>query len=163
MDPFTIALIGSTALSAYGQLKESSANQDAMIDEASFYAQQAVFAEFIADRDASLVAKKGAKVRAQQKLTSAANGIDLTGSTLSFIDETYAQQLEEIDAIHVQGDFNYMMTQAKKQSALSGIEAEQKALPFNLAGTVLGGTATYAQVSKSPKSPKAPKSPSGVK
>ena len=144
MDPFTIALIGSTALTAYGQIVETGAQQDALAAEAEFYAQQAAYAKFVADRDANLVAKKGAKVRAQQKLVTASNGIDLSGSTLSFIDETYAQELEEINAIQVQGDFNYMMAKSKQQSAISGSESAQTAMLFNIANTgIEGGTKAY--------------------
>ena len=136
-----VAYAGSAALSAIGQVMQGRAAKEAADAEFQFFQKQASFAQLVTERESEVFQKKVQRTLSRQKLVTAANGVDLSGSSLEFLDQTYADALGELEAIKAQGRFNVEMAQAKGQQALNrGLQAKISST-FGAISSIAGGAA----------------------
>ena len=113
------------ALSVIGLVMEGRAAKQQAEDEFEFFNKQASFARLVTEREQEVFQKKVDRTISRQKLVTAANGVDLQGSSLEFLDRTYADALGELEAIKAQGRFNVMLAESKAEHALQrGLQAK---------------------------------------
>ena len=147
-------IVASTALGIIGSKMEGDAAEAAAAQEAEFFRQQAAFAQIVAEREAATFKRKADRVLAEQKLVTQANGIDMSQSSLGFLDDTYLEAQKQLSDIKIQGEFNKQLQLAKAESALEQGRAAKTQAKFNMLSSVLGGATDLTRAGAFKSSPK---------
>ena len=143
MDPYTAFLIGSTAVSVYGQIKAGSDEAKAAQANAAFYKKQAEYNAMIAKREEDNFKRELAGVQADTVVGAASSGIALTGSILSAMADNMTVGAAEIDDIRLRGRMQVEQSQfAAERSIAEGKAARIKAFA-GTTQTILGAGADY--------------------
>ena len=140
-----VAVVGGTALQAYGQYKASRARERAARAQAEAKKQQAFE---ILDRfevNAGLLRRRGEQVKARQVLATVASGVEISDTTtLVALEDTNRKISEQIAFERREAEFKaeQLFRGADIDTQLAG--DIRKARPFELAGTFLQGARAFA-------------------
>lgn len=103
MDPLTIFVAG-TALSMFGQYQANMAQAQAERENAAWLDQQAEYAEIANQREQSIFIRESNQFLGAQFDAISTSGVDLAGSALDTIDESYNLVARELEAIQLSGE-----------------------------------------------------------
>lgn len=103
MDPLTIYAAG-TVLSIFGQYQANMAQAQAERENAAWLEQQAEYARIANQREQSIFIRESNQLIGAQFDAISTSGVDLAGSALDTIDETYRLVERELEAIQLSGE-----------------------------------------------------------
>ena len=140
MDPVKLALLGGgLALRAYGQVKANLDQADAESANASFYREQAKFAEQVGERAVLVHDRESVVLYGEQASAFAKAGVSTSGSSNFMAKEMLFQQ-QESTAIKMEADMNVRLAMLRADQ--SDRNAEQLRDPTNNAIQVASGFVT---------------------
>lgn len=145
-DPVTLMLIGSTAMTAMGQIQQSKAAQ-----------QSAAYNAQLAERDAEISRQQSAVEEARVRRESARDigriragisksGVTFEGTPLLVLAES--AEMAELDALNVRWTGENAVSASKSEATLQRMKgaSAKKALPFAVGSTLLSGGADIASL-----------------
>lgn len=115
-DPLSIFVAG-TALSAFGTYQANIAQAKAERENAAWLEQQAGYANESSKREQSIFARESDQLIGAQLAAFSSSGVDLVGSALDTIEETYRLAESEMDAIRLSGEMQVREALLKAGSA----------------------------------------------
>lgn len=143
MDPFTIAIIGSTALNMYGNYKANMDEAAAEKENEIWMREQAEWIKKSTKRELDIYKADSADTMAAMVNSFASAGQQMSGTAMAFRQQEEMRRNNELDAIGAQGAMNlreaYLKVGAseKKQSSLtSGFNNFSQAASIGLSGSV---------------------------
>lgn len=134
-----LALYGAgTALSIFGQIRANKAQAQAELQNASWLDEQAEFAGDSANREEDIFKDQVGQLIGQQIGTFASNNVELSGSALDIINDSFGKADSEIQAIRAQGSMNVREANLKARSAR---RTADRLTDFSTNALQAGGTA----------------------
>lgn len=168
MDPFTIAMIGSTALSIYGNYRANMDEAQAEAQNAAWMREQQEMIRKSTEREIGIYSRDASAQIAAMESAFAKSGISMEGSAMELRQQNEILKNLEIDAITQQGQMQLREASLKigaserKQSQLtSGFNNAIQAIAIGVPGAV--SARKVYQDEKAYKAAKAPKKPSLTK
>lgn len=144
MDPLTMYAAG-TALSMFGQYQANMAQAKAERENAAWLEQQAAYADIANTREKSIFLRESNQFMGAQFDAISSSGVDLAGSAMDTIDESFRLIESELEAIHLSGSMQVQEALLKAGAARN--TANQLSDPgMNLlqaAGTGLSASAKF--------------------
>lgn len=140
------AYAAGTALKIFGQIRANADQANAEIENAIWLDEQAKFAEESSHREEMIFQDQVNDFAGQQIGTFAANNVELSGSAVDLINNTFDKAQSEVEAIREQGRMN--VTEAKLKAGAARQKADRLKDPMNnflqAAGTALTGASKFA-------------------
>ena len=144
MDPLTMYAAG-TALSMFGQYQANIAQAKAERENAAWLEQQAAYADIANTREKSIFLRESNQFMGAQFDAISSSGVDLAGSALDTIDESFRLIESELEAIQLSGSMQ--VQEALLKAGASSRTANQLSDPgMNLlqaTGTGLSASAKF--------------------
>jgi len=152
--PAVLIAIGAV-MSAASQYSANSEQAKSELTNAEFYDQQAQFSRDAMSREAMLSRKKFSATIGEQKGAYAKSGVNLSkGSSVGVIANTFAAQMDELDAIIKKGELDYKLASGRAKQARD--KAELFASPLynfmSIGGSLLTSYGASAMAGSSSKS-----------
>lgn len=116
MEPLTLFAAG-TALSAFGQYQANISQAKAERENAAWLEQQAGYAQIANEREQSIFLREANQFMGAQFDAISSSGVDLAGSALDTIDESFRLIESELEAIQLSGDMQVREALLKAGSA----------------------------------------------
>jgi hypothetical protein len=135
------------AMNVYGQLKSNADKASAEAANASFYREQAAFAQEAGDRAAAIADRKNKRVLGEEVGAFAKGNVDIgSGSALDVLAEQRTIAIEEQFAIKREADMNVRLANLRANASMDAANAYRD--PTNnalqAAGTILTGASHFA-------------------
>lgn len=145
INPMALFAAG-TALSIFGQLQANADQANAERENALWLEEQAKFAEESSAREEMIFQDQVNQFAGEQIGTLAANNVELSGSALDLINNTFDKAQSEVEAIRQQG--RMQSTEARLKAGAARQKADRLSDPMNnflqAGGTALTGAARFA-------------------
>ena len=134
------ASVGGTLLKIEGRKRQRKAEIRRLRANKAFFKEQAGFISESGERQEEVFKRKADVIFGEQVSAFASGGVDVSsGSALSLLAETRADQREEVQAIRRETAFRVRLAELRAQGADADIAEIQRNAPLELAGDLLGG------------------------
>ena len=146
----SLAIFGlGLGMQMFGQYSANRAQAKAERENALWMREQAAFMREAAKREEGLFKEQLKQTLSKQPASFASRGIEMAGSALDFIENTYRQGEEELTAIRAQSD---MQIRGALKQADAGLTRSRNLKSFSnnfmqSGGTLLTGVAQYKTAS----------------
>jgi len=134
-------MAGGTLLSAFGQIKAAKAQARAARENALWLQEQSQFIKQSTERELSIFERE-ARIRIGDiQGTFAKGGVDLSGSALDTVNESFGLAIAELEAIRLNGQMQMREALLKSRAQLEEASGLKKAAGLSAFGTLLSGGA----------------------
>lgn len=142
-----IIFAAGTALSMFGQMQANRDQAQAEIENAAWLDQQAKFIDIANQREEDIFLDQSEQFIGEQIGSFAANNVELTGSALDIINDSFEKASSEIDAIRLQGRFQAQEALLRAGSARRNAArlTDPSTSFLQSGGTALTGAASFAR------------------
>ena len=142
--PLAIFAAG-TALSIFGQYQANMAQAKAERENASWLDQQAQYAQIANQREQGIFLRESNQFMGAQYAAISSSGVDLAGSALDVIDESFRLIQSELDAIQLSGEMQVREALLKAGAARNKAASLEDPMTnlLQAGGTGLSGIARF--------------------
>lgn len=140
-----VLFAAGTALSIFGQIQANKDQAQAELENAAWLDQQAEFAEISSQREEDLFLDQSEQFIGEQVGSFATNNVELTGSALDIINDSFDKAHSEIQAIRLQGRFQAQEALLRASSARKNAArlTDPTTNFLQAGGTALAGSASF--------------------